>query len=158
MKTHSLEPIVRKHAFFAGLGDNDVHLITGCAKNVRFDSGAVIARQGQPANEFYLIREGRVAIGFPAPQGGGVTIQTLDEDDIVGWSWLMPPYEWQFDVTAARPVRALAIDGKCLRAKCEQDPRLGYELMKRLSHTMVDRLQAAQLQLLDLYGNRRPAT
>ncbi len=158
MTTHSLEPIVRKHAFFAGLDDDAIHLVTGCAKNVRFEAGAVIARQGDPANEFFLIREGRVAIGIPAPQGGSLTIQTLDEDEIVGWSWLLPPYQWQFDITATRPLRALSIDGKCLRNKCETDTQLGYELMKRFSHIMVARLQATRLQLLDMYGNNRSST
>lgn len=156
MNTHSLAPIIRKHAFFADLDDATIDLVTGCASNTRFEAGEVIARQGEPADQFFLIREGRVAVAFPSPQGGSVTIQTLDEDDIVGWSWLMPPYEWQFDVTAVRPVRALSLDGKCLRQKCEKDPSLGYELMKRFSQTMVKRLQAARLQLLDLYGNNRP--
>ncbi len=158
MKTTSLAPIIKEHAFFAGFDDETIDLVTGCAKNVKFEANAVLARQGDPADQFYLIREGRVAIAFPAPQGGSVTIETVDEDDIVGWSWLMPPYEWQFDVTAVRPVRAIALDGKCLRGKCEKDPKLGYELMKRLSRTMVKRLQGARLQLLDLYGNNRSAT
>jgi len=156
MNTQSLAPIIRKHAFFAGLDDTTIELVTGCAKNVRFEAGTVMARMGEAADQFFLIREGRVAVAFPAPQGGSVTIQTLDEDEVVGWSWLIPPYEWQFDVTAVRPVRALALDGKCLRQKCEQDPKLGYKLMKRFSQAMVKRLQAARLQLLDLYGNSRP--
>ena len=67
----------------------------------------------------------------------------------------MPPYEWQFDVTAVRSVRVIAMDGKCLREKCERDKAMGYELMKRLSHTMVKRLQATRLQMLDLYGNSK---
>ena len=156
MNTHSLAPIIRKHAFFAGLDETIIDLVTGCAENVRFESGTVMARMGDAADRFFLIREGRVSVAFPAQQGGSVTIQTLDEDDVVGWSWLIPPYEWQFDVIALRPVRALALDGKCLRQKCEQDPKLGYELMKRFSQAMVKRLQAKRLQLLDLYGNGRP--
>ena len=157
MKVQSLEPILRQHAFFKGFGEEDIQLVTGCAKNVRFDSGIVIARQGEPADQFYLIREGRIGIGIPSPRGGSLTIETLDENEIVGWSWLIPPYEWQFDVTAMQSVRALSIDGKCLRGKCEQDPRLGYELMKRFSKTMVERLRATRLQLLDIYGNSKPA-
>ncbi len=153
MKTQNLESIVREHRFFAGLGEARVALMAGCAKNVRFEEGAVLARQGDAADEFYLIREGRVGIGFPVPQGGWLAVQTLDEGDIVGWSWLMPPHVWQFDVTAVTRVRAIAIDGKCLRGKCEVDTDLGYELMKRFSHAMVQRLQATRLQLVDMYRN-----
>jgi len=153
METNNLETILKKHSFFAGLDEETLLLVAGCAKNVRFPAGAVIARQSDPSDEFYLIREGRVAIGCPVPQGGSVTIETVDDDDIVGWSWLMPPYQWQFDVTAQTPVRALSMNGKCLRDKCDNDPKLGYELMKRFSAIMVRRLAATRLQLLDVYGN-----
>ena len=146
MKVTTLEPILKEHPFFA-------ELISGCARNVRFESGALIARQGDAADAFYLIREGRVAVAFPSPQRE-MTIQTLSAGDLLGWSWLMPPYEWQFDVKAVKATRAIAMDGKCLRIKCEDDTRLGYELMKRLSRVMVERLQATRLQLLDVYGNK----
>ena len=131
-------------------------LITGCAKNVRFPEGAVLAREGQPADEFFLIREGRVAIGMPTPRGGCHIIETLDAGDVVGWSWLLPPHVWHFDVTAVTPVRALSMDGRCLRNKCDADTRLGYDLMKRFSRVMVERLAATRLQLLDLYGIKKP--
>ena len=152
MKTTTLAPIIKEHAFFAGFDDATIDFVTGCAKNVRFEDGDDLARQGDPADQFYLIREGRVAISFPAPQGGNITIETVDEDDIVGWSWLMPPYEWQFDVTAVQPVRAIAMDGKCLRGKCEENHELGYMLLKRFAGIMAQRLEAARLQLLDIYG------
>lgn len=152
----TLEPILRQHPFFAGLAGADLALVTGCAKNVRFDAGAAIAREGQPANEFYLLREGRVALGIPSPRGGRIDIETIEAGEVIGWSWLFPPHVWQFDVTATSPVRALSMDGKCLRAKCDADPRLGYDLMKRFSHVMADRLSATRLQLLDLYKAEHP--
>lgn len=148
----SLEPILREHPFFEGLSDADVSLLTGCAKNVRFDAGTALAREGAPAVQFFVIREGRIALEFPCPNGGAVEIQTLDAGEVVGWSWLMPPFEWQFDIVAITPVRALELDGKCLRGKCDNDPRLGYELMKRFSLIMAERLSGTRLQLLDLYG------
>lgn len=150
--TTTLEPILRAHPFFEGLPDPDVALITGCAKNVRFDAGAVLARERDPADQFYVIREGRVSLEFPCPSGGAVKIQTLDAGEVVGWSWLMPPFEWQFDIVAVTPVRALEMNGECLRRKCDADPRLGYELMKRFSVIMAERLAGTRLQLLDLYG------
>lgn len=153
MKVTTLEPILKMHPFFVGLDDSAISLISGCARNVLFKAGVPLARQGEPADVFYLLREGRVAVAFPSPQGE-VMIQTLNAGDVVGWSWLMPPYEWQFDVKAVKEVRAIALDGKCLRIKCEDDTRLGYELMKRLSRVMVERLHATRLQLLDVYGNK----
>lgn len=157
MKTTTLEPIVRSHPFFAGLPDPDVALISGCAKNVYFRPGTTLAREGEAANRFYVLREGRVSLEIPAPQGGSVKVETLDGGEILGWSWLMPPYLWQFDAVALTGVRALEMDGACLRGKCDADPRLGYELMKRFSVLMAGRLAATRLQLLDLYGLKQPA-
>ncbi|MDR3405833.1 MAG: cyclic nucleotide-binding domain-containing protein [Chthoniobacter sp.] len=154
---NSLEPILKQHPFFAGLAGDDLALITGCAKNVRFNAGDTLAKEGQPADEFFLLREGRVALGIPSPSGGRVNIETLDAGEVVGWSWLFPPYAWQFDITAVTPVRALALDGLCLRRKCDADPRLGYDLMKRFSRVMADRLDATRLQLLDLYKSEHSA-
>lgn len=152
----TLEPILKQHPFFAGLADADLAFITSCAKNVRFNSGDAIAREGQPADEFYLLREGRVALGIPSPLGGRINIETIDAGEVVGWSWLFPPHVWQFDVTAVTSVRALSLDGRCLRGKCDAEPRLGYDLMKRFSRVMADRLSATRLQLLDLYKSEHP--
>ena len=156
-----LEPILKRQPFFEGMPEADLKLISGCAKNITFQPGDVIAREGQSANEFFLIREGRVAVGIATPRGGSLTIETHDAGSVVGWSWLLPPNVWHFDLTAVTPIRALSMDGRCLRGKCEEDPRLGYELMKRFSAIMVERLSATRLQLLDLYGsnhNNQPAT
>ncbi|MDH3719745.1 MAG: Crp/Fnr family transcriptional regulator, partial [Planctomycetota bacterium] len=71
---------------------------------------------------------------------------------VLGWSWLFPPYIWYFDARAMIRTRAVAVDGLCLRAKCDEDPKLGYELMKRFSAILNSRLQAARLQILDIYG------
>jgi len=147
----TLEPILRKHPFFAEMDDAMIQLISGCVKNVRFRVGEVIAKQGTPADEFFLIREGRLAMEMPAPQGGTLRLQTADEGDVVGWSWLIPPYHWHFDLRAVSEMRAFSIDGRCLRNKCESDPRFGYQMMKRFSTLMADRLEATRLQLLDLY-------
>jgi CRP-like cAMP-binding protein len=152
----SLEPILRQHPFFAGLDDASLALLTGCASNVRFHAGQSMAREGQPADVFYLLRTGRAALGIPSPRGGSITIETLDAGDVIGWSWLCPPHIWQFDVTAVTEVRALSLDGVCLRGKCEADPRLGYDLMKRFSQVMAARLAATRLQLLDLYRAEPP--
>jgi CRP-like cAMP-binding protein len=127
-------------------------IVVGCASNVKFDQGEFVFREGGDADKFYLIRHGRIALEVFTTNKGPVTLQTLGEGEVVGWSWLIPPYHWHFDARAVELTRALALDGKCLRGKCDDDHSLGYELMKRFTHIMEERLQAARLQLLDLYG------
>lgn len=151
MEKHTLEPILKNSLFFKDIKPEHLQILVGCASNVRFDPDRFIFREGDEANRFYIIREGSVAIELATPTGI-VTIQTLQENEVLGWSWLFPPYRWHFDARANGPTLALALDGKCLREKCEHDPSLGYELMKRFARIVIDRLQATRLQLLDLYG------
>lgn len=148
----SLARIVRDLPFFAGLSTDFCELITGCVKNARFEAGQYLFREGQAADEMYLIRAGRVALEVAAPGRGAVTFQTLGTGELVGLSWLVPPWRWTYDARALETVRAIAIDAACLRGKCEADPALGYEVMKRFTPVLVERLQATRLQMLDLYG------
>jgi len=154
MKTQTLENLLEEHAFFKDLEPNYIELIAGCGSNVRFKAGEFIFREGEEANNFYIIRHGKVGIEIYSPELGPITIQTIGEGDILGWSWLFPPYHWSSDARALQLVRAIALDGKCLRGKCEEDPRLGYRLMKRFAYIMTQRLQATSIQLLDVYGVR----
>jgi CRP-like cAMP-binding protein len=150
----TLERILGQHQFFKDLGAEYLQLVTGCASNVRFEPEHFIFREGEEANQFYLIREGRVALQIFSPERGHITIETLSEGDILGWSWLIPPYNWHFDAKALDMTRAIALDGKCLRRKCEDDQTLGYEILKRFAHIIEQRLESTRLQLLDLYGVR----
>jgi CRP-like cAMP-binding protein len=147
-----MQRIIEEHSFFAGLGQEFFALVTGCAKNVRFESGQYLFHEGEPANEFYLLRSGRISLGVNAPGRGTLVLQTLSAHDIVGVSWLIPPYRWAYDARAIELTRAIALDGACLRQKCEADHDLGYELMKRFVPVLVQRLQASRLQMLDVYG------
>jgi CRP/FNR family transcriptional regulator, cyclic AMP receptor protein len=139
--------------FFAGLQPADLELIAGCASNVRFREGERLFREGDAADSFFVLRHGTVALETFVPARGPFTIETLDAGEVVGWSWLFPPYRWHFDAQARSLVRATRFDGACLRAKCESDPRLGYELMARFAQVMIGRLQATRLRLLDVYGH-----
>jgi CRP-like cAMP-binding protein len=152
MGMETLERMLGEHPFFNGLDERYLAIIVGCASNARFDADKFIAREGEQADNFYLIRHGRVALEVFAPGRGEITIQTLGEGDILGWSWLIPPYRWRFDARAVEMTRAIALDGKCLRAKCEENHDLGYELLKRFVTIMASRLEATRLQILDLYG------
>ncbi len=148
----TLSPIVAGIPLFDGMRAEQIELIAGCAANVRFEPGEFAARQGEAAEGFFIVREGRLALQLHAPGRGELTIQTMGENEVLGWSWLIPPYRWHFDVRAVTPTRALALDGRCLRRKFEDDPRLGYELMMRFAQLTTQRLEAVSLQLLDLYG------
>ncbi len=150
----TLEPLLEKHPFFAGLDQRYLELLTGCATNLRFMPGEYLFREGGEAKQFFVIREGQVALEIFVPGAGPKKIQTLEDGDVVGWSWLFPPHTWHFSGRVATRLSVLVLDGKCLRDKCEEDHNLGYEFFKRVSQIMVDRLQATRLQVLDLYGAR----
>jgi CRP/FNR family transcriptional regulator, cyclic AMP receptor protein len=148
----TIEPLLAKHLFFQGLAPEHLKLIVGCSTNVIFDPDQFLFREGEDANTFYVIRSGRVQVETFSPKHGPITIQTAGEGEVLGWSWLIPPYHWRFDAKATDQVRVIAIDGKCLREKCEDDHNLGYELMRRFALIIAERLEATRLQLLDVYG------
>ena len=153
METHSLEPILREHPFFQGLAPAYLELIVGCASNVKFAPKEMVAKHNDPADKFYIIRSGKMSLEVDVPERGPFIIQTLADGDVIGWSWLFPPYKTLFDARALNAVRALSLDGACLRTKCEKDPGFGYELLKRFAGVVISRLEATRMQLLDLYGN-----
>ncbi len=148
----SLSELVHQHPLFAGLAEEHLAPVTGCARNVVFRPGQLLLREGAPADTFYLLRRGHVAIEVRPPAGGPVVIETVGPGGCVGWSWLFPPYRWHFDARALDQVGAIAVDGACLRGKAEDDPRLGYALSSRVSAVLLERLQATRLRLLDMYG------
>jgi CRP/FNR family transcriptional regulator, cyclic AMP receptor protein len=148
----TLEHVLRGHGFFAGMDPEYLALIAGCARNVVFADGAFLFREGDPAETFYLVREGAVALEIAAP-GRVATVQTLGAGELVGFSWLMGPHRWHFDGRAVGRVHAIEMDGACLRGKCDADPRLGFDLMQRFALLASRRLQATRLQILDVYGH-----
>jgi CRP/FNR family transcriptional regulator, cyclic AMP receptor protein len=149
----NLESILTEHPFLEGLDKKQIQLLVGCASNVIFKAGDFIFREGEPADSFYFIRHGRVLIETHVPQKGPLIIRSREKGEILGWSWLVPPYRWHFDARAVELTRAIALDGKCLREKCEVDHDLGYEIMKRFALIIAERLEATRLQLMDIYGN-----
>ncbi len=149
---HSLEPIIRALPLFKGLTPEHLEVITGCASNAKFDAGQMILREGGPADNFYIVRSGKVALELLIPGHGPVAVETVEEGEAFGWSWLVDPYVRRFNARTVELTRAIAMDGKCLRRKCDLDPVLGYEIMKRFARVMQDRLQATMLQLIDVYA------
>ncbi|MGA9056513.1 MAG: cyclic nucleotide-binding domain-containing protein [Terriglobia bacterium] len=150
----TLERVLSEHPFLNDFPDRHLELVVGCASNVRLEAGQIIFHEGEEANTFYLIRQGKVALQIFSERRGPLTILTLGEGEILGWSWLFPPYRWKFSARTLEPTRVFAIDGQCLRAKAEQDHELGYELLKRFAYVVEDRLEAMRLQLINVYQDR----
>jgi CRP-like cAMP-binding protein len=145
---------LREHRFFAGLDADTLDLLAGCATNVHVAPGEFLFHEGGPAETFYVVRHGRISLQMRTPTED-VVLDTAQDGDVVGWSWLVPPYLWTFDAQATEETSAIAFDGLCLRRKCEQDPAVGYALLQRVVQVMASRLHSARVRLLDLYGSSR---
>ena len=154
MRTRSLAGLIGAHPFFDAFPKPYLAEVTGCASNQRFAVDAHLTREAEPADRFFLIREGRVAIEVRQPSGGPMILDTVEGGQILGWSWIMAPYRYHFDSRALTPVYAIAFDAACLRGKCDADPALGYDLLKRFTGVMLERFQATRVRLLDLYSAR----
>lgn len=156
MNREDLERNVAAHPFLIGLSEHHIRLIADCAIRTHFEKGQVIFRQGETANRFYLIEQGKVVLESAATDGEPVNIDVLGDGDLLGWSWLFPPYIWHFTARAEEPTTAIFFYGTVLREYCEQDQTLGYELFKRMSEVMTRRLQGARSRLLTAYAAQPP--
>ena len=148
-----IESLLTELSFFKDFSPPYRALIAGCGRNVHFDAGQLLTRTGESATQFFAIRHGRVSIEIHSAGRGPLMLQTVEAGEVIGWSWLFPPYRWTFDVRALEELRAISFDGECLRGKCERDPAMGYDFMKRFARVFMERLEATRLQLLDLYGS-----
>ena len=155
MSVQGLERLLEQHPFFQGMDSQYHQLIVGCAANERFNAGEYIFREGEAANKFYLIRHGSIALEIHRPGRESLMIDTLYEGDILGWSWLIPPYHCFLDARATQLTRLVSLDAQCLRGKMEDDHELGYELYQRFMPIIAQRLHAAQLQMIDMYAAPR---
>lgn len=151
MTVQTIAQYLPEHPFFAGLDPASLELAAGCAVNVHFRPGEFLFHEDDPADTFYVLRRGRVSIQMRTPTED-VVLDTAQDGDVVGWSWLIAPYRWTFDARATEDTTAIAFDGVCLRAKCEADASLGYALLQRVVQVMSARLHSARVRLLDLYG------
>jgi CRP/FNR family cyclic AMP-dependent transcriptional regulator len=152
MSERSIDEVVAESPSFEGLGQDQLQLIAGCGRIAGFEGGDQLFSEGEPADVFYVLRHGRLALEMFMPGRGAMTVSTHGPGEVVGWSWLFPPYRWHLDGRALERGSAIVFDGKCLRQKADSDHHLGYELMKRFAAQMVARLQATRVQLLDVYG------
>lgn len=154
MKTEELYRIIAAHKLFHGLDDNFLQLLAGNASNVMFHAGDYLFHEGEMADNLYLIRQGHVRLEISAPGHGSMIFQTVGPEEIIGVTMLVPPHRWTFDARATELTRAIAIGSAFLRSRCDADPGIGYEMMKRFMPVIVDRLHSTRVQSLDVYGKR----
>jgi CRP-like cAMP-binding protein len=147
----ALNEAITQHAFFHGMKSEHLALLTDGAKAVQFKAGEVLFREGEPANQFYLIESGKIALEAHEPANGTTVVQTLGAGDVLGWSWLFPPFVWHFQARAIEPTNAIVLSGAHLLVTAERNHEFGYELMKRVAQVVIHRLQATRKQLLALH-------
>jgi CRP-like cAMP-binding protein len=142
------------HPFFAGMSKRFLREIEPFATAIHFPEGEFVFREGDRANCFFLIVDGKIALQSEARGRGTIVIETIESGQALGWSWLFEPFTWHFDARTVRPTDALMLDATRLRALCEKHPRLGYEVTKRIAELVIHRLHETQLRLGDVYSAR----
>jgi CRP-like cAMP-binding protein len=149
MNKQSIADYLAQHPFFNGMDDEYIEFLAGAAVESKIDEGDMLFRQGKPADRFYLLRSGEVSVQVPALVGPVLEIQRLGEGELLGWSWLIPPYMWNFQARVEADSTILEFDGPAVLAHCEEDPRFGFELLKRFAALMSERLGAARQKMMD---------
>jgi CRP/FNR family transcriptional regulator, cyclic AMP receptor protein len=142
--------MIAAHRFVQGMKPEHLKKLMASSMSKHFDPGEIIFREGEPANRFYLICQGKIGLESRSDGESSPLVQWLGEGDVLGWSWLFPPYYWQFGARAVEPTNAIFFYGTRLRAQCDEDPAFGYELMKRVAAVVIQRMQMSRMQLLQL--------
>lgn len=141
--------ILEAQPFLKGMTGPQLELMAKESMPAEFKTGERIVQEGGPANRFYLLLDGLVKLESTALDGEPIHIQTLGRGDVLGWSWLFPPYYWHFDARAVAPTKAIFFYGTRLRELCEENHDFGYALMQRVSEIVIKRLQATRRELAE---------
>ena len=140
--------VLAAHPFLHGMSREQLAPLAEAATDVRFPAGYRLFEDGSHAAHFWLIRSGYVALDMHVPGEGRVRVETIGMGELIGWSWLFPPFTYAFGAVTVNPVEAFEFDGRAVRACCEADPELGYELTRRLARVIAHRLQATRVRLI----------
>jgi signal-transduction protein with cAMP-binding, CBS, and nucleotidyltransferase domain len=146
----SLEKKLAQHPFTKGLSAENIALLAEDAIHMKFKAGQLIFAQGKPAHYLFLVLKGRITVGIHH-RGYHLPITVVTKGGNLGWSWLFPPYQWQFEGRAATAVDAIALDGKPTVAKMDRYPLLGNELLKQLALSLSKGLNATRKELLRVH-------
>lgn len=149
MTDQTIHDYLSQNAFFSGLSEDVLEVLARSASTRRISKGEVLFRQGERADKFYLVRDGRMSVEIPAIMGPVLEIQNLGPGEVLGWSWLIAPYRWNFQARAEEDAELLEFDGKALLARCEEEPEFGFQLLKRFAALMSERLDAARQRMMD---------
>lgn len=149
MNNQSITEYLSTHEFFSELREDFVERLCESASTLEIKKGQILFSQGERADKFYIVRNGRIAVQIPAVMGPTLEVQTLSTDQILGWSWLIAPYQWHFQAKAEEDSKLLEFDGTAILAQCELEPKFGYELLKRFAALMSERLDASRQKLMD---------
>jgi CRP-like cAMP-binding protein len=141
------------HPFLHGMSSDQLDILAGAASDVTFPARHRLFEDGGPANRFWLIQSGHVSLDLYVPGDGPVVIETIGMGELLGWSWLFPPFRWAFGAVAAVPVEAFEFDARAVRECCAADPDLGYELNQRVTRVLAKRLQSTRIRLITLSGH-----
>ncbi len=148
----TIDEALAAHPFFEDLDPGLRRRFAACSQPVGFPADATILRHGGSADRLYALTSGRVAVGLRTPARGLQVIETLQSGDILGWSWLFPPYRWNFDAVALKPVTAIEVGTACIRSVLDTDPAAAAVIYRNVGAAMADRLQSARLRLADIFG------
>ena len=148
------EKMVRSHPFFDSMKPEHMKVILECASEIKVNGGEVLFRAGEPANQLYLIQSGSVRLEHHETAEGTGPVQDLGVGEVFGWSWMFPPFVWHLDARALEPSTLMVVSGGHLLVAAERDPAFGYELVKRVTQIVIQRLQATRKRLhaLELEG------
>ncbi len=149
MSNQSITEYLSGHEFFSGFSDDILKFLCECSSTREIKKGESLFRQGENADKFYVLRNGCISIQMPAIIGPNLEIQTLGKNQVLGWSWLIPPFKWSFQAMAEEDSELLMFNGTAILVRCEQEPKFGYELLKKFAELMSKRLDAARQKMMD---------
>ena len=144
---------VLRHPFFAGVDPTLIHAMVSKAEERTYAVGEMLVREGRPAEEFFLVEDGKVALEVGAADRAVITVETIGRGEILGWSWLVPPYRWRFDARAIKPTQVIAINAASARYALAAHPAFAYQFLTKFLPVVAERLENTRVQLLDIHGH-----
>ena len=151
----NIDLVLAKHPFFYGISEEFIPDLAILADVVTFEPGDVLFKEGDAADKFYLIIKGKIAIQTAVSYNDAITIQTVEDGEIVGWSWIVKPYKYKFGARVVEKTEMIVFNAEKLRTECEMDAELGFEIMKLLVQAVSTRLEQTRLLVLDVYGKNK---